>query len=250
MLIDLETWQELDVPADRSRQVRVWAHEFLTQCSDEKRQEFRKEHEQARQWNRRIRDYKIDPQAVRSGQLVSYADILGGARRALSDGGNGSTYHWVHQERLFLVEDQYCPNPDCDCREVLLQFWERVHPEAVITQRFRGSLTFDGRLGIAKLHRCTHQEAESILEAWWQTYDHDMEMLQARYHRVKEIGGRCLDNAPTPVPAVQSPATMNSASSSVRRASSRQRVGRNEPCPCGSGKKFKRCCAKKLSRAT
>ncbi|MFH1603603.1 MAG: SEC-C metal-binding domain-containing protein [Pseudomonadota bacterium] len=21
-----------------------------------------------------------------------------------------------------------------------------------------------------------------------------------------------------------------------------QRVGRNEPCPCGSGKKFKRCC--------
>lgn len=23
----------------------------------------------------------------------------------------------------------------------------------------------------------------------------------------------------------------------------RQRVGRNEPCPCNSGKKFKRCCA-------
>ncbi len=21
------------------------------------------------------------------------------------------------------------------------------------------------------------------------------------------------------------------------------KVGRNEPCPCGSGKKFKRCCA-------
>jgi uncharacterized protein len=26
----------------------------------------------------------------------------------------------------------------------------------------------------------------------------------------------------------------------VRRAT--PRVGRNEPCPCGSGKKFKRCC--------
>jgi len=23
---------------------------------------------------------------------------------------------------------------------------------------------------------------------------------------------------------------------------SRAKVGRNEPCPCGSGKKFKRCC--------
>ena len=26
---------------------------------------------------------------------------------------------------------------------------------------------------------------------------------------------------------------------------SKQRVGRNEPCPCGSGKKFKQCCLRK-----
>lgn len=25
-------------------------------------------------------------------------------------------------------------------------------------------------------------------------------------------------------------------------------VGRNEPCPCGSGKKYKRCCALKAQR--
>jgi len=29
-----------------------------------------------------------------------------------------------------------------------------------------------------------------------------------------------------------------------------QRVGRNDPCPCGSGKKYKRCCLNKVSRAT
>ena len=28
----------------------------------------------------------------------------------------------------------------------------------------------------------------------------------------------------------------------VRRAS--ERIGRNEPCPCGSGKKYKKCCGK------
>ena len=27
-------------------------------------------------------------------------------------------------------------------------------------------------------------------------------------------------------------------------------VGRNEPCPCGSGKKFKKCCAAKAGPAT
>lgn len=26
------------------------------------------------------------------------------------------------------------------------------------------------------------------------------------------------------------------------RQSKRRKVGRNDPCPCGSGKKFKKCC--------
>ena len=30
--------------------------------------------------------------------------------------------------------------------------------------------------------------------------------------------------------------------SSGRVTNSRQKVGRNDPCPCGSGKKFKKCC--------
>jgi hypothetical protein len=28
----------------------------------------------------------------------------------------------------------------------------------------------------------------------------------------------------------------------------RRRVGRNDPCPCGSGKKFKNCCQAKPER--
>jgi len=27
-------------------------------------------------------------------------------------------------------------------------------------------------------------------------------------------------------------------------------IGRNEPCPCGSGKKYKRCCALKAQKAS
>lgn len=26
------------------------------------------------------------------------------------------------------------------------------------------------------------------------------------------------------------------------KVSTRRKIGRNEPCPCGSGKKFKKCC--------
>jgi uncharacterized protein len=38
----------------------------------------------------------------------------------------------------------------------------------------------------------------------------------------------------------KSPHPEGRTSESLRRAA--QKVGRNEPCPCGSGKKFKRCC--------
>lgn len=27
-----------------------------------------------------------------------------------------------------------------------------------------------------------------------------------------------------------------------------EKVGRNDPCPCGSGKKFKKCCEEKVTR--
>jgi len=32
-----------------------------------------------------------------------------------------------------------------------------------------------------------------------------------------------------------------------KRAEIEKMVGRNEPCPCGSGKKFKKCCGKVIS---
>lgn len=41
---------------------------------------------------------------------------------------------------------------------------------------------------------------------------------------------------PTPVPSTISDST---------RTTSQRKVGRNEPCPCGSGKKYKKCCMRK-----
>lgn len=38
-------------------------------------------------------------------------------------------------------------------------------------------------------------------------------------------------------------ATINQIDSSNNKAENEQKVGRNDPCPCGSGKKFKKCCS-------
>jgi uncharacterized protein YecA (UPF0149 family) len=36
--------------------------------------------------------------------------------------------------------------------------------------------------------------------------------------------------------------TQEAASTTIKREG--EKVGRNDPCPCGSGKKYKRCCGR------
>lgn len=43
-----------------------------------------------------------------------------------------------------------------------------------------------------------------------------------------------------PLPA--KPFDPTRAESNVFSLHSRKKIGRNDPCPCGSGKKFKKCC--------
>ena len=43
-------------------------------------------------------------------------------------------------------------------------------------------------------------------------------------------------------PAPQQELITNGANNSTKSASSKKIVGRNDTCPCGSGKKYKNCC--------
>ncbi len=45
-------------------------------------------------------------------------------------------------------------------------------------------------------------------------------------------------------PLPSEPFNVEQANSKVIDLKTRSKIGRNEPCPCGSGKKFKRCCGK------
>jgi uncharacterized protein YecA (UPF0149 family) len=56
---------------------------------------------------------------------------------------------------------------------------------------------------------------------------HDREDRERQYK--KQLPGDDEEPLPPPVEPIQSAET----------------PGRNEPCPCGSGKKYKQCCAKK-----
>ena len=194
---------------------------------------------------RRKSEYRLHPKDVQEGLLVSYVHVLD-VERPLSAGGKAYTFDVTYQGRVFLVEDRYCPNPDCDCQEVLLEFYEAVSREydnseqddkCRICQHFLGKVTLDGQLAVEERYKCSLDEANAVLLAWWKQHGHGLQNLVNRYHDVKKIGQRSLD-APSSrsLPArdviLDDPAAVNA------------RVGRNAACPCGSGKKYKKCCGR------
>ncbi len=123
----METWEEID-PPQRPPAVTAWVEEFLTQCPDERRAKFREFYDEEKRTSRRLADYRMDPRDVIEGKLVSFADVLGD-QGSMSEGGAGYTYDFEHEGREYLIEDRYCPNPDCDCQTVHLDFFEAVSRE-------------------------------------------------------------------------------------------------------------------------
>ena len=55
--------------------------------------------------------------------------------------------------------------------------------------------------------------------------------------RVKQV----VDEEPQQEVPTPSPVSMPQQTSAVSQATSHKKVGRNEPCWCGSGKKYKKC---------
>jgi hypothetical protein len=247
--VNLDTWQEADPPR-RPSQVAEWVREFLGKCPPSRRDEFKASYQEFKRTARRMAQYTIAPDDVIGGKLVSFADILTG-EDTLSEGGCGYTYHFLHQERQYLIQDRYCPNPNCDCQCVQVEFSELVpSPDGdngggSIFPRFLGRLTFDGQVKVAERGQCRLAEAKDVLTAWWREFRKDLPMFQRRYRQVKEIGQRSLDAHARFGERFSEPDLLPEAVFADDRPPAKIRAGRNDPCPCGSGKKYKKCCWRK-----
>ena len=121
----------------------------------------------------------------------------------------------AHQ-RPFGIRELMCDSPGCDCNSVTLEFVEIRDDGGMGSFRFLVTLdvtTFD-EVGVRER---TEREAE-----------------------IKAIGRRIIEESGRSVEAGGGKRT--AAPRSERPGG---KVGRNDPCPCGSGKKFKFCCGKK-----
>jgi hypothetical protein len=123
--------------------------------------------------------------------------------------------------------DHYCLILDCDCEEVRIHFYVLGDDDEV------GELV--GRVwvraGCGEIVRTDnvpglHGTVERLAAAY--TSRHDLSELGRRWVEMKRLG-----------PKVEALRTQQLRPEPVRRET---RIGRNDPCPCGSGRKYKKCC--------
>jgi hypothetical protein len=143
----------------------------------------------------------------------------------------------------YALLESYCNDPDCDCRRVFFNILSRRRRkiEAVIafgweSEKFYTKWLRSGNLSVVKRLKgpilnpgSPQSELAPVLlqEVTFVLQDkHYVDRLKRHYHMFKEAVNR------------------EDFVSEDENFVPRPKIGRNDPCPCGSGKKYKNCCGK------
>jgi hypothetical protein len=137
------------------------------------------------------------------------------------------------EESCYFLYDQYCVNPSCSCRDVLVSFYPYRKKEdlgdcaTILYHYVKNSWEFVEKESEEEASRISRllKEQRSRLTELGRTFKKRHRILRGMYERYKEKSQQAL-------PAEDlSPRKWLEA-------------GRNDPCPCGSGLKFKKCCGR------
>ncbi len=128
--------------------------------------------------------------------------------------------------RRYLVDERYCCSPACSCGDVLLDFvdLEDENDSAATPQMYVSMSAW--RPGTEE-----GEPLSSDLVPYWQAYSAlpgVKKRLSERRRKLRRIGRELYRDFEDSPPVAQA----------------KTKLGRNAPCPCGSGKKYKRCCGR------
>ncbi len=161
---------------------------------------------------------------------------------------------------LSAVDDFYHPEMRRMERMVLLDVVDNAWKDHLLAMDYLRSAV--GQRGMAQLDPKVEYKREGmrLFEGLWNSIGervtdliYRMESLNSDFisHTFVSLKAEHQDFSHSEIAQEQQQAIDNSSSGGGRVAqpirNRQQRVGRNDPCPCGSGKKFKQCCIRKQS---
>jgi hypothetical protein len=128
--------------------------------------------------------------------------------------------------KRYWVRDLYCINPRCPCKDVALSITE-IKGEKQYKEY--GVVSIDLKRFRVLDIQAIGTSSEELMRFWriFQKESGIKRNLKTRQKEMKIIGNE-IDRL--------------SSKNKSQGLRSSLKVGRNEPCPCGSGKKYKKCC--------
>jgi hypothetical protein len=132
------------------------------------------------------------------------------------------------------VIDLYCTNPHCGCDNITLEFFSTTEDDDLLYDEIDSTVTVSYNTGeIVTSHREPHAKLDP-LELFAQLkleYPDVLERFRKRHETIKKIYEKREELTSTQKQDLSTEKPINQI-----------KVGRNDPCPCGSGKKYKKCC--------
>jgi hypothetical protein len=243
--VDVPTWQEIESPGRSAAEAALVA-EFLRDYPVSEREQLMAWYDERERIVRRLQECRVDPAKVENGRLFSFREILQPPNNPYWDCPLGE-HEFSAGDADYLVQESFCLNPACDCNEAHLSFYRlRPDPDSPGTQvaeeEFTARMSLDGRLRLGRCDADRRSKAKRVVVAWGEeTNASDLETLRWRYEKIREIGRRSMSGHVRHRPLVWQRTDMDVEELEPPS----HRVGRNDPCPCGSGKKYKKCCARR-----
>jgi hypothetical protein len=171
------------------------------------------------------------PDAVitNTSTLLSYSDIFPFAE----------VFQFTHEGVEWFVDDMYCIRPGCTCDKTGLGLY---HKPSDLTRsekppKIKVFLHLDYHTGTFKLEekRSGCPDPGVLVETLLAANAGLLATFQHRHAQLRQLGRRLLA-------APEKPDRGDSFPPEHQTVRAPARPGRNDPCPCGSGKKFKKCC--------
>lgn len=149
------------------------------------------------------------------GLMYAYNDVL----------PFGDQLHMTVEGEECLIIDQYCLLPKCTCTDTILNIFPVDKAGEIGKELCVLSLKYKNKKWKTIEQRSSSVNLKTSRAAITAQIPNIYQQLKKRHLKLKAIYAHCKKKHYSPDQGLEMP-----------------KVGRNDPCPCGSGKKFKKCC--------
>jgi hypothetical protein len=193
---------------------------------------------QLREWFLAEKLEVIETSPLSKIDVANLPDASGGAMIGFVDVFPlGVALHFTFEQEVWCVDDQYCVQPDCNCKETALSFLKpmKASERKATVIRDSPAVRYNYRTQtISPVARGPQgsPSCDVLIEAFRAAHP-DLDLRLELHHLI-------MQSLYARLYLEQNRSRLKSLASAAS-----SKIGRNEPCPCGSGRKFKHCCLNK-----